>query len=285
LRYPILLQWAIAHLLYELLTDYLTAIGRCVKVGGNLPFLYRPADRKAQVTPDIYVFDNEPAEEQDLGCWKTWERGGKVPSLAIEVVSRASSKDYTLDPEGMLARYQDLGVPEAIRDDPAGHGPRRARRLLSHFTRNEAGLLSEHPLEQPDQVLIRRYGVWLLHVRPAGCAWVWGAPASWRSGRFRKSASTWPSTAPLRPQRGPSIRPSAPKPGRPHPAPDPAAVENLAHAPFRRGHFLYADNGLSASLVGTYPAARSSRKQFLRRCGAPWAEGWHGICFPSWASP
>jgi Uma2 family endonuclease len=160
------LQWAIAHLLHELLTDYLAAIGRRVKVGGNLPFLYRPADRKAQVTPDIYVLEDEPAEEQDLGCWKTWERGGKVPSLAVEVVSRASAKDYTLDPEGMLARYQDLGVPEVVRYDPAGHGPRRARRLLSHFTRNEKGVLIEQPLEQPDRVLIRRYGVWLLHVPP-----------------------------------------------------------------------------------------------------------------------
>ena len=106
------LQWAIAVLLTELLADYMQALNLRNKVGGNLEFLYQPGDLKAKVTPDIYVLEDESPEPLDIPSWKVWERGGKVPALAVEVVSRSAAKDYTLDPDGMLARYQQLGVAE-----------------------------------------------------------------------------------------------------------------------------------------------------------------------------
>src|SRR5690349_10524308 len=99
-----------------------------MKVGGNLQFHYRPGDPTAQVTPDVYVLADESPEAVDLSSWAVWEHGGKAPVLAIEVVSRTSRKDYTLDPKGMLARYQELGAREVVRYDPLWQQARRGRR-------------------------------------------------------------------------------------------------------------------------------------------------------------
>ncbi len=159
------LQFNVCGELVELLRDYSRAIIQRRRIGGNLLFRYDRHDPAKQVTPDVYVLADEPDDDQDISCWSTWERGDKAPLLAVEVVSKTSKKDYALDPKGMLARYQALGVGEVVRYDPLwGRYPRSKRRLLTHWVRSEAGVLEEQALEQPNMVLVKGLGIWLVHI-------------------------------------------------------------------------------------------------------------------------
>lgn len=112
------LQFAVCGGLVEQLVDYFAALNRQMKVGGNLEFHYREDDPAGKVVPDVYVLEDEPPEARDLARWALWENGGKAPALAVEVVSRLARKDYTLDPRGMIARYEELKVLELVRYDP-----------------------------------------------------------------------------------------------------------------------------------------------------------------------
>ena len=142
------LQHWVCQLLFGLLKSFFDSAGQQVVVGGNQFFYVKEGDNTLRVAPDVYVIadDNTPIDR--IKSWKLWEHGGKGPALAIEVVSDEYEKDY--DPE-QLALYQRLGVSELLRYDPEHYMHPRAlkfgpRQLLTHWVRDERGLLVEKPL-------------------------------------------------------------------------------------------------------------------------------------------
>jgi Uma2 family endonuclease len=152
------LQLHVIQILQAHLEDYFAFIGRQVLVGSDQFIYYTRGDPGACVSPDIYVFDDETTPKRHVKSWKVWERGGKVPALALEVVSSDYRKDYRLE---ILARYQQLGVRELIRYDPEPT-PGGPRQLLSHFVRDDAGHLTLRPSPH-DRVRSACFDIWLVH--------------------------------------------------------------------------------------------------------------------------
>lgn len=152
------LQSFIIRTLEILLADYFAFVGRNALVGGDQFFYYKRGDPRACVAPDVYIVDDETTLQQDVPCWKVWEHDGKVPALALEIVSSDYRKDYR--PE-ILERYQQLGVRELVRYDPeVSHaGPRR---LLTHYLRDTTGRLVQHE-SPPDRVRSACFDFWLVH--------------------------------------------------------------------------------------------------------------------------
>lgn len=151
------LQITINVTLWLLLRDYFKRLGRPVLTGIDQFFYYKRGDASAVVAPDVYVIDDETEPLSSIKSWKVWEHGGKAPTLAVEVVSDDSRKDY--DDELLLSRYQQLGVRELVRYDPMHVGPRR--RLFTHYVRNLEGRLVPHPTAK-DRVRCASYDFWLV---------------------------------------------------------------------------------------------------------------------------
>jgi Uma2 family endonuclease len=150
------LQSLIIRGLLALLDDYFAALGRPVLAGGDQFIYYKQFDNRSVVAPDIYLIDDETLSQGDVKSWKVWERGGKVPTLALEIVSSDYRKDYR--PE-IVARYQALGVRELVRYDPEPEGD--TRRLFSHWLREPSGLLAPRQT-LPDRVRSAAYDFWLV---------------------------------------------------------------------------------------------------------------------------
>jgi Uma2 family endonuclease len=152
-------QQFVMHALMEPLRDYFASLPRDVLVGGDQFFYYREGDPTALVYPDVYIVDDETTALRDVDIWKVWERGGKAPALALEVVSRRTNKkDHS--PE-LLERYTALGVRELVRYDP-DHRGRGGRRLLTHWVRDDHGALVLQP-SPPDRVQSAHFGFWLVY--------------------------------------------------------------------------------------------------------------------------
>jgi Uma2 family endonuclease len=108
-------------LLHRIMTDLLRAYiaawlesrGVRALTGASQFFYWRQYAPTESIAPDVYVVEGV-APDTHVDSWKVWERGGKVPSLAIEVVSRDVLKDYTRSP----VRCDSLGVKELIIFDP-----------------------------------------------------------------------------------------------------------------------------------------------------------------------
>ena len=128
------LQHEVCRVTGGLFISYFIAQRRMVRVGGELNFVVREGHPPLLVVPDLYILEDEPQSGPKVPLWKPAEHEGKVPTLAVEVVSDSYQKDY--DPEEALSRYQELGVLEVVRYDPDFAGHRRTkhtRRLLTHF--------------------------------------------------------------------------------------------------------------------------------------------------------
>lgn len=174
------LQQFVIRLLIGLFEDYFAALEREALVGGNQFFYYREGDPRAVVAPDLYVLDGESLHPTEIKSWKTWEHGGKAPTLALEIVSDEYRKDYA---DRLIERYQELGVRELVRYDPI-HVTRRRRELFAHFVRDEAGQLVRRPTFG-DRVQLVSYDVWLVR----------GAHDVLRLGVGPKGGSLWPTAA------------------------------------------------------------------------------------------
>jgi Uma2 family endonuclease len=160
------LQKWVCDLLMGLLQSYFMDMEeRPMLVGGNQFIYLREGDGGLRLAPDVYVIEDESTPLTEVKSWRLWEHEGKGPALAIEVVSDEYEKDY--DPV-QLARYQALGVRELLRYDPEFYLHQRAlkfgpRRLLTHWTRSEAGLLVEQPLSSKRTVKSALYDFWFVH--------------------------------------------------------------------------------------------------------------------------
>jgi Uma2 family endonuclease len=162
------LQFEACRVLIALLIDYLRRRHgeRVYRVGSELHFHLDPDDLNQKVVPDLYVMEDEPQAGPKVPSWKKWEHDGKVPSLAVEVVSDSYKKDYS--PEEMPRKYTELGIKELVRYDPDHADHRRTkyeRRLFGHFVRDEQGTLVEQPVEG-DRVKLHSYPIWLVHTEP-----------------------------------------------------------------------------------------------------------------------
>lgn len=149
-------HYYVTRQLVELLANYLESTGAPAVVGGEQFFYYRRGEPSAVVCPDAYVIDDATLAVRDIDNWKLWERGGKAPTLAVEVVSDEFKKDYA---DSFLDRYQQLGVRELLRYDPLATRSRK-RQLLSHFVRDERGRLIQRPTLD-DRVRCVSYDLWL----------------------------------------------------------------------------------------------------------------------------
>jgi Uma2 family endonuclease len=174
------LKYYIIRELTPLLEDFLAAQGRQVMVGADQFFYYRRGDPRANVSPDVYVITDEPAFRPDVGCWKVWEHDGKVPSLALEVVSGEYLKDYS---DVMIERYEQLGVRELVRYDPE-FALRSTRQLMTHWVRDADGRLAPRP-SPADRVRSVCFGFWI--VRQAN--------QSLRLGLDPDGGELWPTVA------------------------------------------------------------------------------------------
>jgi hypothetical protein len=150
------LQNFILRNLIALLEDYFKTNGRPVLVGGDQFFYYKQYDNRSVVAPDVYLIDDEVTPQRKVLSWKVWERGGKVPTLALEIVSSDFRKDYRRE---IVDRYQQLGVRELIRYDP--EPDRDTRFPLSHWIRDPAGLLVPQPTP-PDRVRSACFDFWFV---------------------------------------------------------------------------------------------------------------------------
>lgn len=171
------LQTFIHFTLMQLFRDYFATQERAVFVGSDQFFYYRRGDPRAVVSPDFYLIDETP-EQNDIKSWKVWERG-KVPDLALEIVSDEYRKDYA---DVLLDRYQQLGVRELVRYDPH-HAGRPGRHLLSHWVREDGRLVPRPTLH--DRVRSLTFDVWLV-LQP---------DLSMRLGLGPHGATLWPTPA------------------------------------------------------------------------------------------
>ena len=105
------LQTKVRKVLMVLLETFFRALGRQVLVGSGQFCYYREGDPRAKVAPDIYVVDDESTPIEEVRSWKVWEREGRAPSLAVEVVSREYRKDY--EPE-LLGAVRGARCPRAV---------------------------------------------------------------------------------------------------------------------------------------------------------------------------
>ena len=111
------LQMYILELLRPLLARLMSVRGITAHVGSDQYIYWREYAPTECLAPDIYVL---PGVSQSIAIetWKVWERGGIVPSFALEVVSSDWRKDYTDN----LRKYERLGVKELITFDPFAGG-------------------------------------------------------------------------------------------------------------------------------------------------------------------
>jgi Uma2 family endonuclease len=114
------LQTLIAVMLLALLKRWLAEQGKPTFVGMNQFFYWKQFDPHECIAPDVYVLPGVPLSPR-VGAWKIWETG-KIPSFALEVVSRDVDKDYLSAPP----KYDRMGVTELVVFDPdfAGHDGR-----------------------------------------------------------------------------------------------------------------------------------------------------------------
>ena len=106
------LQTLISVMLLALLKRWLAVQGKPTFVGMNQFFYWKQFDPHECVAPDVYVLPGVPLSPR-VGAWKIWETG-KVPSFALEVVSRDVDKDYLTSPP----KYDRMGVAELVVFDP-----------------------------------------------------------------------------------------------------------------------------------------------------------------------
>jgi Uma2 family endonuclease len=86
-----------------------------VYVGGDMFLYYEEGRPRSVVSPDVFVVRG--VEKKRRGTYKTWEEGGRVPCLVVEVTSDSTqNEDFTRKKE----LYQRLGVEEYLLYDPLG---------------------------------------------------------------------------------------------------------------------------------------------------------------------
>lgn len=152
------LQNFVARTLVTLFEEYFHDRRRRALVGSNQFIYYKRGDPRSFVVPDLYIIDDETEPQSKISNWKVWERGGRVPSLALEIVCDEFPKPYA---GHLIERYGQLGVRELIRHDP-DHASHPSSALLRHFVRDDRGRLVPRPSPQ-DRIRSAVHDVWLVH--------------------------------------------------------------------------------------------------------------------------
>jgi hypothetical protein len=149
-----LLQRNLTEELRADITSFAAERGAVMLVGASQFIYYRQFRPTDSVCPDVYVLPGV-APDTPITAWKVWERGGIVPSFAMEVVSTDVRKDYEQSPR----RYADLGVPELVIFDPDYRGHRD--RVLWQVHRQVGGALSLVTATNDDRVRSQALDCWL----------------------------------------------------------------------------------------------------------------------------
>jgi Uma2 family endonuclease len=89
--------------------------GTAAYVAGNLFIYYKEGDPKTVICPDLFVAFGVPQRRRRV--YKSWEHGGKLPDLVIELSSN-DTRVNDLGPKRVL--YAELGVQEYFLFDPLG---------------------------------------------------------------------------------------------------------------------------------------------------------------------
>jgi Uma2 family endonuclease len=153
------LQTYIRELLRPLLARFFAVRGELAHVGSDQFFYWVKGDAQQQLAPDVYVLPGV-SQAMAIPSWKVWERGGVVPSFALEIVS---SNDWEKDYVENLPKYAALGVRELVLFDPEaylGEAPRTAARIA--FTRFErvGDRLERTARTKADRLYSPLLGVW-----------------------------------------------------------------------------------------------------------------------------
>ncbi|MEM9694472.1 MAG: Uma2 family endonuclease [Myxococcota bacterium] len=148
------LQTYILELLRPLLERFLESKGMVAHVGSDQFFYWRQFAPTDCLAPDLYVLPGVP-QDIAIASWKVWERGGVVPSFALEVVTGDWKKDYTHN----LSKYEQLGVEELLVVDPfVEDGPARTR--WQRFRRMSDGVLVQEEMTDEASIYSPQLEVW-----------------------------------------------------------------------------------------------------------------------------
>lgn len=86
-----------------------------VYVGGDMFLYFEQGNPRSVVSPDVFVVRGVAKKKRRI--YKTWEEGGRVPCLVVEVTSDSTqNEDFTSKKE----LYRRLGVEEYLLYDPLG---------------------------------------------------------------------------------------------------------------------------------------------------------------------
>ncbi|MBI4699778.1 MAG: Uma2 family endonuclease [Deltaproteobacteria bacterium] len=104
--------------LYQMLQ---LALGGRAAVGSEQFVYWNARDPGRRLAPDVFVRTGQP--DSDFDSWKIWERG--APELAVEIASESDARETSWAEK--LERYQEAGIAELVRFDPAAEPGRRVR--------------------------------------------------------------------------------------------------------------------------------------------------------------
>lgn len=115
---------------------------------GSDQFVYWDAtDPHKCLSPDVFVKREVP--DSPFESWKVWERG--APELAVEIISASDRRDEPWSEK--MARYQESGISELVRFDPASE---RSIRVWDRID----GELVERAATSPDLRASQSLGLW-----------------------------------------------------------------------------------------------------------------------------
>ena len=146
-------QLRILVLLLPLVERYLRERGAKAFVGSDQFIYWVQFAPTICVSPDLYVMPGIAPDASER-CWKLWETG-VVPSFALEVVSRATKKDYEQAP----ARHAELGVNELLVFDPEHRDGRNRVRWTVYRRMPKRGFVQAQRSDG-DRVRSRALGCW-----------------------------------------------------------------------------------------------------------------------------
>jgi len=173
-----ILQSRLRFELMDRFDSYFAAHPRDVLVGSCQLIYYRRGDPSACVAPELYIFENAGIPAIQVTNWKTWEHGGKAPTLALEILTHAPEyhKEYV---DHILPCYEELGVRELICYDPEVHA-HDSEHVFSHHVRNAHGRLTPQSAI-PGRVHANSFGFWLIAQPDGGLQLatdtLWSTPA------------------------------------------------------------------------------------------------------------
>jgi len=113
-----------------------------VYAAGNMLVYYVEGNPRLSFAPDIFVVMGIPNHNRAI--YKTWEEGGHVPDVILEITSKSTQRKDEVE---KVKLYQQLGVKEYFQYDPTGDY--LSPRLKGRWLDEEGQYRTIHPNHLP----------------------------------------------------------------------------------------------------------------------------------------